>query len=43
MHRKPWLIAVLLVLVAFGGSPLLQAADYRVGTWKTAQTIQPFF
>ncbi len=43
MHRKPWLIAVLLVLVAFGGSSLLQAADYRVGTWKTAQTIQPFF
>ncbi|MGD9947008.1 MAG: ABC transporter substrate-binding protein [Desulfobulbus sp.] len=23
--------------------PMLFAADFRVGTWKTAQTIQPFF
>ena len=34
------LILVLNLLVA---APAHAAAHYRIGTWKTAQTIQPFF
>ena len=33
-------LATFLLLLCHS---LLFAADYRVGTWKTAQTIQPFF
>ena len=32
-----------LAVLALLCHTLLQAANYRVGTWKTAQTIQPFF
>lgn len=34
--------ALLSLLTAFGG-PALAQTPWRVGTWKTAQTIQPFF
>ena len=34
-------LLILFTLTVFG-SPL-RAEEYRVGTWKTAQTIQPFF
>jgi len=38
------LIPFLIVIGLFLLSPhLLMAQDLRVGTWKTAQTIQPFF
>jgi len=33
----------LLLLLFLAGQAMLFAADFRVGTWKTAQTIQPFF
>ncbi len=32
----------LLLFLSVAWQPLLFAADFRVGTWKTAQTIQPF-
>ena len=34
---------VLLACLIFCGPGLVTAEDVRVGTWKTAQTIQPFF
>jgi NitT/TauT family transport system substrate-binding protein len=34
-------IPILLILLSWPG--ILRAMEYRVGTWKTAQTIQPFF
>jgi NitT/TauT family transport system substrate-binding protein len=35
---------IFLILLIFMGWPgMLRAQEYRVGTWKTAQTIQPFF
>ena len=38
------LIIALLILAAACGVPSsLRAEHYKVGTWKTAQTIQPFF
>ncbi|MBW1802145.1 MAG: ABC transporter substrate-binding protein [Deltaproteobacteria bacterium] len=36
-----WVPLVLIVLLLL--SPGLSAREIRVGTWKTAQTIQPFF
>ncbi|MBW1818877.1 MAG: ABC transporter substrate-binding protein [Deltaproteobacteria bacterium] len=36
-----WVSSVLIVLLLL--SPGLSAREIRVGTWKTAQTIQPFF
>lgn len=42
MRSKTISILCLAVLVLLCHA-LVQAADYRVGTWKTAQTIQPFF
>ena len=36
-------IAFVGALVLGGAAPVGHAQDYRVGTWKTAQTIQPFF
>lgn len=38
---KRFLILILLILPGWPG--ISQALEYRVGTWKTAQTIQPFF
>jgi NitT/TauT family transport system substrate-binding protein len=38
---KPFFILILLLLM--GWPAVLRADAYRVGTWKTAQTIQPFF
>lgn len=37
------LILCLLLLCSTGNIPQVLADEYRVGTWKTAQTIQPFF
>lgn len=42
MQGKAISLLSLIMLVLLSHS-LLLAADYRVGTWKTAQTIQPFF
>lgn len=39
LHR----LAPILLLVAALIASTAQARNYRVGTWKTAQTIQPFF
>ena len=38
---KRFFILILLILLGWPGIPL--ALEYRLGTWKTAQTIQPFF
>ncbi len=38
---KRLFIPILLILLGWPG--ILRALEYRVGTWKTAQTIQPFF
>ncbi|WP_321366500.1 ABC transporter substrate-binding protein [uncultured Desulfuromusa sp.] len=45
MRATPQLTKILLVLLFTGFifSPPLAAESIRVGTWKTAQTIQPFF
>jgi NitT/TauT family transport system substrate-binding protein len=42
MLNKTFAAGLVLICVLFG-STALQAEDFRVGTWKTAQTIQPFF
>ncbi len=34
---------ILILLILQGWPATTQALEYRVGTWKTAQTIQPFF
>ncbi|MBI5588983.1 MAG: ABC transporter substrate-binding protein [Deltaproteobacteria bacterium] len=34
---------ILILLIPLGWPGILRALEYRVGTWKTAQTIQPFF
>jgi len=36
-------VAVLTACIVFGHSHAAWAEHFRVGTWKTAQTIQPFF
>lgn len=36
-------LALALVLVLAAGTAALAQSPWRVGTWKTAQTIQPFF
>ena len=41
-HAALCVALVSLVLIVSGAAPA-RAAEYRVGTWKTAQTIQPFF
>jgi len=38
-----WMILFSFSLWAFIGPNLLWSKEIRVGTWKTAQTIQPFF
>jgi NitT/TauT family transport system substrate-binding protein len=38
---KRFFIPILLILL--GWPAISQALEYRVGTWKTAQTIQPYF
>lgn len=43
MLGKNCFICGLFLLLAMAWQPMLFAADFRVGTWKTAQTIQPFF
>ncbi len=43
MNTRLLLILSILVLFSPGNVLRLLADDYRVGTWKTAQTIQPFF
>jgi len=43
MRKKLCCISASLLLLGLLWQPLLFAAEYRVGTWKTAQTIQPFF
>lgn len=38
--------AAVVIMAAFltvGGSAAVHAEDFKLGTWKTAQTIQPFF
>jgi len=41
MVRLTWLLSFCSVLLL--SVPGLHAESYRVGTWKTAQTIQPFY
>jgi len=41
MNRLFLLLSVCSIIVLIAGP--LQADPYRVGTWKTAQTIQPFY
>jgi len=42
--RSQFKKAILLHLVAFQlWAPLVAAEEIKIGTWKTAQTIQPFF
>lgn len=39
-------VAAVVIMAAFltmGGNAVVHAEDFKVGTWKTAQTIQPFF
>lgn len=43
MRVKTILVFGLGALFLLAWQSLPWAADYRVGTWKTAQTIQPFF
>jgi len=43
MRTIPCILTVLALLVTFCLSTPVLADQYRVGTWKTAQTIQPFF
>jgi NitT/TauT family transport system substrate-binding protein len=38
-----WLPAALMLMMVAGFSTAVSGAELRVGTWKTAQTIQPFF
>ncbi|MBU4564109.1 MAG: ABC transporter substrate-binding protein [Desulfarculus sp.] len=39
-----WAVSILLfALTILAGQPALAQDPWRVGTWKTAQTIQPFF
>ena len=43
MRRLALLLNLTLLLCLLGTAPAQAAASYRSGTWKTAQTIQPFF
>ena len=43
MRRLIHLLNLTLLLCLLGTAPAQAAASYRIGTWKTAQTIQPFF
>ncbi|MBU1275753.1 MAG: NrtA/SsuA/CpmA family ABC transporter substrate-binding protein [Proteobacteria bacterium] len=46
MRKSPslWASVMLIgVLLLAAGRPALAQSPWRVGTWKTAQTIQPFF
>jgi len=37
------LVALLMAAACLAGAPAAEQTPWRVGTWKTAQTIQPFF
>ena len=41
--KRLLLATVLLTCSLFTGQGIAAAKDIRIGTWKTAQTIQPFF
>jgi NitT/TauT family transport system substrate-binding protein len=43
MKVLPRILSFLIVLCVCGFAASSHAAEYRVGTWKTAQTIQPFY
>ncbi|KAB2889891.1 MAG: PhnD/SsuA/transferrin family substrate-binding protein [Desulfobulbaceae bacterium] len=43
MQRAVRSAIVLAVCAVFSLASAVQAGQFRVGTWKTAQTIQPFF
>jgi len=43
MRTMPCVTLILVFLTTFALSTPVRADQYRVGTWKTAQTIQPFF
>ncbi|MDD2463488.1 MAG: NrtA/SsuA/CpmA family ABC transporter substrate-binding protein [Desulfobulbus sp.] len=43
MRRRISALFSYTLLLLIAGQSMLCAADFRVGTWKTAQTIQPFF
>jgi NitT/TauT family transport system substrate-binding protein len=41
--RMSVVVLVLVLLPVLIGSGQAEAAEFKIGTWKTAQTIQPFF
>ena len=43
MKGLPRLLFLIVAVLLLGAAAPGQSEDYRVGTWKTAQTIQPFF
>jgi NitT/TauT family transport system substrate-binding protein len=43
MKCKNYILFWTVVLCLFAAGATALAAEYRVGTWKTAQTIQPFY
>jgi NitT/TauT family transport system substrate-binding protein len=43
MRLRQWTARILIGALIFGGAAAAYAQDLRLGTWKTAQTIQPFF
>jgi NitT/TauT family transport system substrate-binding protein len=43
MVTTSYIASVLVLLATLCLSPPVQADQFKVGTWKTAQTIQPFF
>ncbi len=43
MPSRPIVTASIFFLVLFAGTLYSNAEEVRLGTWKTAQTIQPFF
>lgn len=43
MRTTSFTIIILALLAILCLSPSVQADQFKVGTWKTAQTIQPFF
>jgi len=43
LSRNVWKVIFPLIALAFSGPDLSWSEEIKVGTWKTAQTIQPFF
>ena len=43
MHRSSLAACLRILLLCLIAPCLASAGQYRIGTWKTAQTIQPFF